>query len=81
VPNVSFVKTTNGEIVVLLKTHVGWKGNYEGISYSTRPLSAKNIQKDYYGRQIVAIPGIDATSPVIERSVNPQCFLVYFDLN
>jgi hypothetical protein len=80
VRNASFVKTSSGDVFVLIKTHVGWKGNYEGVFYSTRPLSMNESQKNYYGRDVIGIPNIDSESPVIKRAITPQFFLVYCDL-
>jgi hypothetical protein len=77
---VNLVKTAHGEIVVLLKTEIGWKGNDEGVLYSTRPLGDGDIRVDYYGREEVNVPGIEASPPVIRKRVNSRFFCVYFDL-
>jgi hypothetical protein len=62
----------------LLKTEIGWKENYDGVLFSTRPLSSE-ITTDYNGREEVNIPGLDP-KPVIKRAVSPQFFVVFFDL-
>jgi len=77
---VNVVKTSQGDIVVLLKTDIGWKENYDGVLFSTRPLSPADVSKDYYGREQVEIPGIDSSRPVIKERITPQFFRVYFDL-
>ena len=74
------MKTAGGDVVVLLKTKIGWKGNYEGVLYSTSPLGAGQIGTDNYGHNEVHVPGIDANPPVIRSRVNPKFFRVYFDL-
>lgn len=75
---VNVLKTADGNIVVLLKTEIGWKGNYEGVLYFTNPPGPEAFSRDSYGREEIDVPGI--ATPVIRRRVNPRFFLVYFDL-
>ncbi len=77
---VNVVRSARGDIVVLLKTHIGWKGNYEGVLYSTSPIGEGEISIDGFGREEIAVPGIDVNAPVIKNCINPQFFRVYFDL-
>lgn len=77
---VNLVKTAGGDIVVLLKTFIGWKSNYEGVLYSTRALGPEEVSTDYYGRDVVDIPDIEADPPVVRERINAQFLRVYFDL-
>ncbi len=72
--------TAESAVIVLLKTEVREKGNYEGVLYSTRPLEGGEIDTDYSGRQEIAIPEFDGSRPVIKSRVNPRFFRVFFDL-
>jgi hypothetical protein len=70
---------TDGRITILLKTHVGWKHNYKGYVYSTRPLlGGVEFYLDYYGRTCVVFSQRD--HPVVAREIDDQTCEVFFDL-
>jgi hypothetical protein len=77
---VNLVVTSGGDVVVLLKTNIGWKENYNGFLYSTRPLTSADMTTDCYGRQVITIDGIDNNHPVIKNRINAEFMEVYFDL-
>ncbi len=78
---VNAVVTPNGRLIVLFKTHIGWKENYEGFVYSDAPLRANELGTDSYGRSIIQIVGLDKDYPVIQKQLRTHWFEVYFDLN
>jgi hypothetical protein len=65
-------------VLVLVKTDIGWKGNYRGYIYRTRPISESDLFTDYYGSDAFDFPG--APAPAIERRLSPHLLDVYFDL-
>jgi hypothetical protein len=77
---VNLVVEPSGDVEVLLKTHVGWKRNYEGVLYSTRLLRPAEIESDSSGPDQLNIRGIDANPPMIRERITPTFFRVYFDL-
>ena len=77
---VSAVVTNDGRLIVLFKTSVGWKGNYDGFVYSDAPLKTSELSTDYYGRPIIAIDGLEGDCPVIHKQINSRWFEVFFDL-
>ncbi|RIK72670.1 MAG: hypothetical protein DCC68_26155 [Planctomycetota bacterium] len=64
---VDVVISNDGEITILLKTHVGWKQNYQGYVYSTQSLG---FWGDYYGRACILFT--EHEQPVVSRVIDDQ---------
>ncbi|MEX2187453.1 MAG: hypothetical protein WD875_11685 [Pirellulales bacterium] len=75
---IDVVVSPDGRITFLLKTHIGWKQNYEGYVYSTEPFGAGEFVRDYYGR--TNINNREFGDPVVRRRVDERTYEVYFDL-
>ena len=69
----------DGRTVLLIKTSIGWKGNYDGYVYASAPLTTAEFASDYYGREEILIPGLG--SIVVRKKYSATFFKVFFDLN
>jgi hypothetical protein len=74
---VDLFKTSDGRLVVLFKTSVGWKQNYSGVIVSDRPLKPDEVGTDFAGRPAILIRGLDVT---IRRQIDARRYEVFFDL-
>jgi hypothetical protein len=70
-------RLNDGTVVMLVKTSIGWKQNFEGYVISSRRLPESAFYTDYYGRRCIDVDKADA---VIDRQLDETTFLVYFDL-
>ncbi|MRG94642.1 hypothetical protein [Polyangium spumosum] len=73
----------DGRRCLLLKKHVGWKGNFEGLFFCTRPLLREEfMSRDNGERPFICIQGYGLFEELYIRSSRDQSvFEVYFDLN
>lgn len=79
--SVTVVKTEQGDVYVLLKTHIGYKQNFEGVLYSTRPITESDISLDSYGRPSIGTPeSVALYYLVVEERINDHFLRVYLDL-
>ena len=69
----------DGRTVLLIKTSIGWKGNYDGYVYASAPLTAAEVTSDYYGRDEILIPELEGI--VVRKKYYASFFEVFFDLN
>ena len=76
---VDAVVLSDGRIILLFKTSIGWKGNWSGFIYASSPLKSSEMGKDYYGRPKLMIVGLQ--DHFVEQKVDDQNFKVSFDLN
>lgn len=77
---IDVVVSPDEEFAILLKTDIGWKQNFEGYVYGTRPhLGGVSIWGDYYGRTCILFS--DRDEPVVKRRIDDQTYEVFFDLN
>jgi hypothetical protein len=72
------VTMPDGRVIVLLKTSLGWHGNWTGAVYSTGPIVPGEIGVDAYGRPQLRMQGLPYH--FISRQIDPQHFEVAFDL-
>jgi hypothetical protein len=63
-----------------VKTSIGWKRNYEGVLYSTRPLGPDDVSADSYGRDAVTALGPEVNPPIIRSWISRKFLRVFFDL-
>jgi hypothetical protein len=80
--NVDVLNTAEGRYFVLLKKHVGWKSNFEGVLCCSEPLRPEEIVNDPHGRSYVAISGWQPFEELyIRQNCDNRWLKVYFDLN
>jgi hypothetical protein len=75
---IDVVVSPDGRITLLLKTHVGWKRNYEGYVYSTEPFEQGMFFLGYGERQAIDLQ--EFGDPFIERQIDDRTYEVFFDL-
>lgn len=70
-----------GERCVLLKKEIGWKGNFAGVVFATRPLGGGDVVPDPGGRPYLSLAGYGIFEELyIKATRSPRHFEVYFDL-
>ena len=78
----SGLRTRDGRFCVLLKTTIGWKGNFQGIFCSDGPLLPSEIIGGATRRAYISIGDEYLFQELyIRRRYSDRCFAVYFDLN
>jgi hypothetical protein len=79
---VEAVHLPDGHIAVLMKTTLGWKGNFRGFLYVTRPVSSNEMKNDNRGNRFVSLPAPPPWEELYLQSMyNDQLSEVFFDLN
>ena len=73
----------DGTVVLLLKTLIGWKDNWEGIIYSSSPLKPSETAGQADGWIQIRDTPEDSylVEAIIETKVNDRLYFVKFDLN
>jgi|SRR5882672_1635873 len=74
------VLTPDMRVIVLVKSSVGWKENFEGWVLSSKPLLPGEVTRDAYGRAIIIVPSLDSSDPVIRKKISELIYEVFFDL-
>ncbi|MBB4804825.1 asparagine N-glycosylation enzyme membrane subunit Stt3 [Chryseobacterium defluvii] len=76
---ITFYKYNTEKFIILIKTLQKYKGNFEGICYSTFD---ENSIKIVNSKEYFSINGTGIFEELyIKRKISPQCYKVYFDLN
>jgi hypothetical protein len=85
---VDIVRLKDGRTCFLLKTHIGYKDNFEGVLACTAPLlhgelvAAQGTYPAYVSLTACALPGCGVFEELyIRRTRDPRTFDVAFDLN
>jgi hypothetical protein len=68
----------DGRVVLLLKTSLGWHGNWSGVVFFTGPIRPAEVGRDAYGRPQVMVPGL--SYHFVKKGVDDRHFVVAFDL-
>jgi hypothetical protein len=75
-------RTTDGRHCILLKRHVGWKGNFEGWFYCEKPLTSRELVELPTGIVLISLPGLGVFEELyVRQRRSDRLFEVYFDLN
>jgi hypothetical protein len=78
---ISAARRQDDSYVLLVKTSIGWKQNYDGYVVSERPLAADELFKGYYERDCINVNGLDWSDPIVRRQLDDTTYEVFFDLN
>ena len=73
----------DSRICLLLKTNLGYKGNFDGVVVCDVPLHPTEISRSGVpSREYITLPGQGIFEELyIRRRINDRTFVVYFDLN
>ena len=79
---VQAARTDDDRVCILLKRHVGWKENFEGVMYCDGPLKPGEMVPPPQGPAYLSLPGLGIFEELyIRASHGPHLFEVYFDLH
>ena len=79
---VYLVKETGGVYYFLLKTEIGWKGNFKGTFYRSKALDGKQIVQQQGSKAYISLIGYPVFEELyLEKELDDNRCLVYFDLN
>ncbi len=71
-------RPSTNQLLVVFKTWRGKGLNMEGYFYATKPLSAAEINTDYYGHSVVAVGPMDL---VLEKKLDANWYRVSHKLD
>lgn len=80
--SIDVIQLVDSRIVILLKTWVGWKGNYRGILCLSDAVRSEEIKVLANGRRYIALPGPPPWEELyVQNKLSDEIWDVFFDLN
>lgn len=77
----TLLRTLDGRLCLLLKTHIGWKGNFDGLLCCDQPLRENEVHIGEGARPYISISSFPIFEELyLRESTGHGQYQVYFDL-